>query len=142
MRTFPSEEATFILPGPIGDIEVLASPAANAIPVTAIICHPHPLHSGTMHNKVVSTLARAFAEMGVRTVRFNFRGVGKSAGEYAEGIGETDDVVALAAWVKACFPRGCIMAGWLFIRFFCGGACCDTTSGRSAREHCSSCGAI
>lgn len=62
---------------------------------TAIIAHPHPLFGGTMHNKIVQTLARAFIQTGWRAVRFNFRGVGASAGEYAEGVGERDDLIAV-----------------------------------------------
>jgi hypothetical protein len=67
----------------------------------AVVCHPHPLHGGTLQNKVVHTLARAMQEAGAATVRFNFRGVGRSAGAYADGIGEADDALAVAAWARA-----------------------------------------
>lgn len=62
----------------------------------AVIAHPHPLHGGTMDNKVVQTLARTFVELGLAAVRFNFRGVGSSAGEWDEGRGETQDLMAAA----------------------------------------------
>jgi alpha/beta superfamily hydrolase len=62
----------------------------------AVICHPHPLHGGTMDNKVVVTLARAHLQCGWRTVRFNFRGIGASAGAWDEGRGEIDDAIAVA----------------------------------------------
>src|SRR5579872_6154275 len=104
MPAFPKEETTLLFPGPVGDIEVWVSPTDNESAPTGIICHPHPLHGGAMKNKVVSTIARAFQELGLRTIRFNFRGVGKSAGTYDEGRGETDDVLALAEWVKSNFP--------------------------------------
>lgn len=106
MKIFPSDETTFLLNGPVGPIEVLTSVPAHTpiIKGAAIICHPHPLFSGTMHNKVVTTLARIFHDLGLRTVRFNFRGVGQSVGVHDSGRGETDDVVALAKWAEAVCP--------------------------------------
>lgn len=105
MQLFPPEETTFLFEGPNGAIEVLTASADIEKPIgNSIICHPHPLHGGTMNNKVVTTIAKAFRELGLRTVRFNFRGVGKSAGVYDEGIGETDDVLTLADWLKSQFP--------------------------------------
>lgn len=65
----------------------------------AVICHPHPLYGGSMHNKVVHTLAKSLAENQYTAVRFNFRGVGDSSGSYAEGIGEVDDAMAVIDWV-------------------------------------------
>jgi alpha/beta superfamily hydrolase len=88
-----------LIPGPAGLIEV-ALDAPQGRPVgCALLCHPHPLGGGTMDNKVVHTLVRAFLQMGVRTIRFNFRGVGRSQGQFDEGRGEVDD--ALAVW-QAC----------------------------------------
>jgi len=63
----------------------------------AVLAHPHPLHGGTMDNKVVQTLARAFVQMGWLSVRFNFRGVGNSAGAWDDGRGEVDDLLAVVA---------------------------------------------
>jgi alpha/beta superfamily hydrolase len=65
-----------------------------------VICHPHPLHGGTLHNKVVHTLARALHDFSVPTVRFNYRGVGASEGSYADGIGETEDALAAIEWCR------------------------------------------
>lgn len=128
MQAFPTEETTFIFPGPVGDIEVLATPADDKSRVTAIVCHPHSLHGGSMNNKVVTILARAFHDLGVRTVRFNFRGVGKTAGKYAEGIGETDDLLAIINWVKQCFPQDDIwLAGFSFGSFVAARAATQTS---------------
>lgn len=94
--------ASLLLPGPAGPLETLTScPTGLAAPATAVICHPHPLYGGSMHNKVVHTLARSFSELGLRTVRFNFRSVGDSAGEFGRGEGETEDVLAILRWLHA-----------------------------------------
>lgn len=87
----------FRIAGPAGTIEVLRDePAAGHAPRgTAVIAHPHPLFGGTMDNKVVQTLARAFVQSGWASLRFNFRGVGASEGEHDEGDGETQDMLAL-----------------------------------------------
>jgi alpha/beta superfamily hydrolase len=63
----------------------------------AVLCHPHPLHGGTMDNKVIQTLARAFVQLGYRPVRFNFRGVGGSQGQFDHGVGEVDDALSVIA---------------------------------------------
>jgi alpha/beta superfamily hydrolase len=98
---FPAEAASLLLPGPAGNIEIACGvPAGGARAGVAIICHPHPLQGGTMFNKVVTTLDRGFVELGLSTVRFNFRGVGQTEGEHDEGRGETDDLVAVADWVR------------------------------------------
>jgi alpha/beta superfamily hydrolase len=97
-----AELPKLLLPGPAGVLE-----AATALPLaaearrgTAIICHPHSQHGGTMHNKVVTIVERALRELGLATVTFNFRGVGESAGTFDNGRGETDDLLAVAAWVQ------------------------------------------
>jgi uncharacterized protein len=83
---------TEVIDGPAGAIEILIeTPAVNPPAGIALVCHPHPLQGGTMDNKVTQTLAKAFLELNYVAVRFNFRGVGKSAGEFDHGIGETDD---------------------------------------------------
>ena len=88
-----------VVPGPVGALEVLLERPANPVPgVYAVCCHPHPLFGGTMRNKVVHALARAALDCGVPAVRFNFRGVGESAGRYDDGAGETDDALAVARW--------------------------------------------
>ena len=89
------------VPGPAGDLEVLVEhPGPGAVNAVAIVCHPHPQFQGTMHNKVVHTLARGFRQVGIASVRFNFRGVGGSEGEYADGVGEVDDADAIVEWAR------------------------------------------
>jgi alpha/beta superfamily hydrolase len=96
-----------IVPGPAGDIEcAVDAPTAversHDVPAALmVICHPHPQHGGTLDNKVVQTLARAGLQLGYRTVRFNFRGVGASAGVWSEGRGEIDDALAVIAASRA-----------------------------------------
>lgn len=86
-----------LLQGSVGAIQALRDqPSGNAPPHgVAVICHPHPLFGGTMDNKVVQTMARAFVQAGWSVVRFNFRGVGTSVGSHDEGIGEVDDLRAV-----------------------------------------------
>ena len=88
--------------GPAGPLEArIEDPAPGDVPAAVgVVCHPHPLYGGTMQNKVVHTLARAMQELGVPTVRFNFRGVGDSAGAYDGGVGELDDALAVCAWAR------------------------------------------
>ncbi len=87
--------------GPAGAIECAVDAPADRVPRgVAVLCHPHPVHGGTMDNKVVQTLARAFVQLGYRTVRFNFRGVGKSEGAWDEGRGEADDALAVIAAMR------------------------------------------
>lgn len=107
------------LDGPAGVIEALSdapSLAPGAAPRgTAIIAHPHPLFGGTMDNKVVQTLARAFVQCGWRAVRFNFRGVGATEGVHDEGRGEAQDLLAV---VRQCAPEGPLaLAGFSFGSF-------------------------
>jgi hypothetical protein len=83
--------------GPAGVLACAIDEPATAPRGVAVLCHPHPQHGGTMDNKVVQTLARAFVQLGHTAVRFNFRGVGGSAGHYDEGRGEVDDAVAVIA---------------------------------------------
>lgn len=83
--------------GPAGSLACAIDAPEGVARGTVVICHPHPQHGGTMDNKVVVTLARVFVQCGWRAVRFNFRGVGGSAGAWDEGRGEIDDVLAVAA---------------------------------------------
>jgi uncharacterized protein len=86
--------------GPAGALECAIDTPAGALRGTAVLCHPHPLHHGTMDNKVVQTLARTFLALGYRAVRFNFRGVGGSGGAWDHGRGEVDDVLAVSAALR------------------------------------------
>ncbi|MEJ7136830.1 alpha/beta hydrolase [Amphibiibacter pelophylacis] len=104
------------LTGPAGVLACAVDRPASAEQGLALLCHPHPLHGGTMDNKVVQTLARAFVQLGYRCVRFNFRGVGESQGVWDEGRGEIDDALAvLAASRDPARPDSPIMvAGFSF----------------------------
>jgi alpha/beta superfamily hydrolase len=86
--------------GPAGQLELAVDEAGTLAVAAAVICHPHPLQQGTMQNKVVTTLARTFANLGAVAVRFNFRGVGGSAGAYADGVGERDDAAAVVDFAR------------------------------------------
>ena len=107
---------TLSLQGQAGHIEALLDePAEGPVQGTAVIAHPHPLFGGTMHNKVVQTLSRAFVQSGWRAVRFNFRGVGASEGTYNEGLGEAADMCRVIAQVA---PEGPLaLAGFSFGAF-------------------------
>jgi uncharacterized protein len=111
---FPCNQS-ITLAGPAGALEALTLCPAHEAVATVVILHPHPLHGGTMQNKVVHTLARAFAELGVASVRFNFRGVGASAGRFAHGEGETEDALAVLEWVRQQRPGSPVwLAGFSF----------------------------
>ena len=113
---FLHEHAALVLPGPVGDLEAAVDlPEGPAQPIVAIVCHPLPTEGGTMHNKVVTMAARALRECGIATVRFNFRGAGASHGQFDEGHGESDDLRAIAAWVRAQRPDAQLwLAGFSF----------------------------
>ncbi len=117
--------------GPAGTIEcALDAPPVGTVPRgLAVICHPHPQHGGTMDNKVVHTLARAFVHLGYRSVRFNFRGVGASAGAWDEGRGEVDDTLAVVAAQLGTLPSAepLVLAGFSF-----GGAIAARSAARLA----------
>ena len=93
----------FEIDGPVGTIEIVVDIPAAAPQGVALVCHPHPLQGGTLDNKVAQTLARTFAKQGYAATRFNFRGVGRSAGAFDEGIGETEDALAVLAHVRGRF---------------------------------------
>jgi alpha/beta superfamily hydrolase len=86
-----------LIAGPAGAIDCAVDEPASVPRGVAVLCHPHPQHGGTMDNKVVQTLARTFAQLGYRAVRFNYRGVGASEGSWDEGRGEVDDAMAVIA---------------------------------------------
>lgn len=105
MLIFKDQEQQFLINGPAGLLAVKAQAGQRAASVksdmegaVAIICHPHPLHGGSMDNKVVTTLARAYRQKGIHVVRFNFRGVGDSEGAYDHAQGEQQDLLAVLAW--------------------------------------------
>lgn len=108
------------LPGPAGVIEACWEPAQSAgmqLPsrMVVVLAHPHPLYGGAMDNKVVTTLARLYRHLGVDAVRFNFRGVGASAGSHDQGRGEVEDMLAVARWALARVPGSALLlAGYSF----------------------------
>jgi hypothetical protein len=99
MRRVVKSEAV-VVPGPAGRLEAAIDSVDATARAFAVVCHPHPLQQGTMQNKVVTTIARAFAQLGAHVLRFNFRGVGASEGRYADGIGERADALAAIAWSR------------------------------------------
>ncbi|QNR97545.1 alpha/beta fold hydrolase [Stenotrophomonas sp. 169] len=105
--SFPTQSDTLVLAGPVGPLDVavdLPKPEVPVQPVTAIVCHPLSTEGGTMHNKVVTMAANTLRDLGVTTVRFNFRSVGESAGSFDHGDGEQDDLKAVVAWVREQRP--------------------------------------
>jgi alpha/beta superfamily hydrolase len=102
--------------GPAGRLEsILDTPRDGPVEGNAVICHPHPQHGGTMHNKVAHTLARAFVRLGFRTLRFNFRGTEGSDGAYDAGNGELDDALAAVDWMRSSWEQGPVwVAGFSF----------------------------
>lgn len=107
-----------LISGPAGQQELLISSPDAVRDITCIICHPHPVHGGTMHNKVVYMLASTLEACNVKTVRFNFRGVQKSEGVFDHGVGELDDLLNVTQWVKQHYPDDDIwLAGFSFGAF-------------------------
>jgi len=86
----------------------------------AVLCHPHPLHGGTMHTKAVFRAAQALSETGFHVLRFNFRGVGTSTGSYEEGVGEQDDVRAALDWLEEEYPELPLLVGGFSFGSFVG----------------------
>ncbi len=104
MPNQPVQEKLFI-EGPVGRLEaVVDRPRQGAIDGCAVVCHPHPQHGGTMHNKVAHTLARAFVRSGFEVLRFNFRGTEDSEGEFDNGVGELDDALTALHWLSDRHP--------------------------------------
>jgi alpha/beta superfamily hydrolase len=101
--------------GPAGVLACAQDEPHGAPSALLVVCHPHPLHGGTMDNKVVQTIARTGLQLGWRVLRFNFRGVGGSAGAWDEGRGEVDDALAVIAAARAAAPGLPLMlAGFSF----------------------------
>ncbi len=114
----PSPAERLLIPGPAGSIEIDIHDSGEPRRGIALIAHPNPLQGGTKDNKVVTTLARALAGLGYVAVRPNFRGVGASEGRHDQGIGETDDLIAVAEYAKARFnTQILLLAGFSFGSF-------------------------
>lgn len=112
-QQFPTETTEFFLTGPAGKLECLADvpEPGKQRPATIVLCHPHPNHGGTLRNKVLTIMERAMRELGLSTVRFNFRGAGDSEGEYDNGEGELDDLMAVVDWVQKTRPADDLWLG-------------------------------
>ncbi len=115
-----NKKTQITLSGAVGQIEALLEDGQVDGPFSgsgyvAVICHPHPLYGGTMDNKVVSTLVRIYRELGITSLRFNFRGVGASEGEHDEARGEVDDLCRVSEWLLAQYPDSqLLLAGFSF----------------------------
>jgi alpha/beta superfamily hydrolase len=108
-------ERRSLIAGPAGTLEVAFNVPEGVLRGIALVAHPHPLQGGTLDNKVAQTLAKTFAALGYAATRFNFRGVGKSEGQFDEGIGETDDALAALAAAKVEFGElPVVLAGFSF----------------------------
>src|SRR6478672_11822174 len=112
-------EQRLSITGPSGALQLALNLPEQAPRGIALIAHPHPLQGGTLDNKVVQTLAKTFFALGLAAVRFNFRGVGGSAGAFDDGIGETDDALIVLAQAKAKFGDALpvVLAGFSFGSF-------------------------
>lgn len=110
------ERQELTINGPAGVLEALLESPKDAEPIAqAVVCHPHPVHGGTMQNKVAHTLARSFVGIGMSALRFNFRGVGASEGGFDDGEGEVADVLAAVAWLRQDAPDKPVwLAGFSF----------------------------
>jgi hypothetical protein len=99
------------IPASHGQLEALLKEPAGAARGAVVVCHPHPLHGGTMHTKAVYRAAQAFNDAGLVALRFNFRGVGTSTGSHDEGVGERDDLREALDWLEAEYPDLPLLVG-------------------------------
>jgi uncharacterized protein len=105
---------SLFLSGPAGRLEALLNAGSPRATHAALVCHPHPLYGGTLHNKVVFHAMKALNSFGFPVLRFNFRGAGLSESEHASGIGEVEDVRAALDWLEREFALPVIFAGFSF----------------------------
>lgn len=111
--TNPSIRSLF-LDGPVGRLEALLNAGTENATHAALVCHPHPLFGGTLHNKVVFHTMKALNSFGFPVLRFNFRGAGLSQGEHDNGEGEVDDVRAALNWLDSEYHLPLVFAGFSF----------------------------
>lgn len=129
ITTLSKNETTQLIQGPAGQLELITSTPFKENKGWGIVCHPHPLFSGTMHNKVVTTVCKAFQNIGLNSVRFNFRGVGLSEGKYDEGKGEIEDLLAVIDWVSQNnFHLPLFLAGFSFGAYIAAKASLDVAT--------------
>jgi uncharacterized protein len=110
----PSAIRSIVLDGPAGRLEALLNAGVPEAAYAGLVCHPHPLYGGTLHNKVVFHAMKALNSFGFPVLRFNFRGTGLSHGEHDQGQGEVDDVRAALDWLDHEFRKPLIFAGFSF----------------------------
>jgi len=127
VQTSNAELKSFFLDGPAGKLEALLNAGAPGATHAAVVCHPHPLYGGTMHNKVVFHAMKALRGFGFPVLRFNFRGTGHSQGAHDEGRGEMDDVRAALDWLDCEFRLPIVFAGFSFGASVGLRACCPDT---------------
>ena len=109
------ESRKLTLNGHAGPIEAMLSIPQHSANALAVVCHPHPLYGGSMDNKVVHYTAKTLLEMGFTVLRFNFRGVGTSAGKHDNAVGEVDDAMIAVDWLRQQFPgKALLLAGFSF----------------------------
>ena len=113
-KTVATGIKSFFLTGPAGRLEALLNQGRPDATHAALVCHPHPLYGGTMHNKVVYHAMKTLHSFGFPVLRFNFRGAGLSQGEHDQGRGEVDDVRAALDWLEAEFLLPIIFCGFSF----------------------------
>jgi hypothetical protein len=114
MNPAPNAIRSLFLDGPAGRLEALLNSGSADATHAALVCHPHPMFGGTMHNKVVFHAMKALNSFGFPVLRFNFRGTGLSHGEHDHGAGETDDVRTALDWLDREFHLPMIFAGFSF----------------------------
>ena len=115
---------SFDLAGPAGRLEAILNTGQPDAPFAALVCHPHPLGGGTMHNKVVYHAMKALHALGLPVLRFNFRGTGRSEGAHDDGLGEQEDVRAALDWLDNEFHLPILFAGFSFGSYVGMRACC------------------
>ncbi len=105
LNVLMSKHASLLLHGPVGSLQAELCIPENPLPWVALLCHPHPLFGGTMNNKVITTLMRLCERLDIISLRFNFRGVGKSEGTFDKGVGEVQDAKAMLDFLKTQYPQ-------------------------------------
>src|SRR5258705_5517304 len=114
MQPEPASIRSLFLNGPAGRLEALLNAGSPSATHAAVVCHPHPLYGGTLHNKVVFHTMKALNHFGFPVLRFNFRGAGLSQGEHAHGAGEVEDVRAALHWIEREYSLPIVFAGFSF----------------------------
>jgi alpha/beta superfamily hydrolase len=116
---------TFIIPGDTVQLEAILREPKESARGAVVVCHPHPVYGGTMDNRIVYRAAKAAASAGFAALRFNFRGVGKSSGQFDQGLGEQEDVSAAIRWLQERYPElplalmGYSFGAWVGLRVGC-----------------------